>query len=197
MANWLVGFAGNRRRSSVLKSGVNASRLVVECLCESGGLVYNEMAYVAGYCNISLNNPEKKKKPCERSLAGLSHGLRPIGLDELTFMRNNTVIIREGQGLSPLLSSTLAPSPHIGGAYGNCFGSQSSQTRYAHSAICSCRSTLVGGCEQAADCRLAVDYTFCVVGKKKGQMRQHLGLVHCLKYFPLQVMVQHDLCVPC
>jgi hypothetical protein len=163
----------------VLKSGANVTDLGVECLCEKGGLVYNAMAYGMGYCNISINKLEKKKKPCGRSLAGLSHGLRPIGLDELTFTRNNNCIIRVGQGLSPLLSYTLAPSPHFGGAHGNCFSSRITQSRkeYLQLAICACRSTLVGGYEQAADCCPVAYYTYCVAGKKKGWMRQHPALI--------------------
>jgi hypothetical protein len=176
MARLLVVFAGNYRRSYVLKTGSDVADLGVECLCERGGLVYNAMAYAAGYCNISINKPEKKKKPCDLTVVGRSHGLRPIGLDELTFTRNNTVIIREGQGLSPLLSSILAPSPHIGGMHGNCFGSRLSRTKYAHSAICSCRSAYVDRYAQAANCCLYVDCTYCVVGKKKGRMRQHPAL---------------------
>jgi hypothetical protein len=180
MARFLVVFAGNYRRSYVLKTGSDVADLGVECLCENGGLVYNAMAYAAGYCNISINKPEKKKKPCDMSLAGLSHGLRPIGLDELTFTRNNTVIIREGQGLSPLLSSTLAPSPHIGGLHGNYFSSRLLRTKYVHSAICSCRPTLVGGCEQAAECRLVAVCTCCVTGNKKGRTRQYPAFVFVL-----------------
>jgi hypothetical protein len=134
------------------------------------------MAYAAGYCNISINKPEKKKKPCVMTVVGLSQGLRPIGLNLLAITSNNTVIIRDGQGLSSLLSYILAPSPHIGGMHGNYFGSQSSQTKYTHSAIFSCRSAYVDRYAQAADCCLYVDFTYCVVGKKKGRMRQHPAL---------------------
>ncbi len=159
----------------MLKTSGATIDLRVEYLCENGSLVYNAVACGVGYCNRSFNKLEKKKKPRDWTVVGLSQGLRPIGLNLLAFMDNDNRIIRVGQGLSPLLSYILAPSPRTGGACGIYFDSRLSRTKYAQLAICSCRPACVGRYEQAAECCLVVAY-ICVGDKKKGRMRQHPAL---------------------